>query len=65
MTWPNYPATTEHWDTNICHTWYNVGYGQGNVPGAGPGPTTSIWDGDNPPPNDAIHPCPPFAWMCP
>jgi hypothetical protein len=64
MTWPNYPATTVHWDTNICHTWYNVGYGQGNVAGAGPGPTTSIWDGDNPPPNDAFHPCPPLSWMC-
>jgi hypothetical protein len=62
-TWPNYPATTVNWDSNICHTWYYVGYGLGNVPGADSGPST-IWDGDNPPPNDAIHPCSPLSWMC-
>ena len=63
MTWPNYPATTFSWDANICHTWYNVGYGLGNVPVAGGGPST-IWDGDNPPPNDARHPCSALSWMC-
>ena len=52
------------WDWNVCHTWYPTNYGQGNVTMAGR--PTSIWDGDNPPP-DAIAPrvCAPIAFMCP
>jgi hypothetical protein len=52
------------WDWNVCHTWYSTNYGQGNITMAGR--PTSIWDGDNPPP-DAITPrvCPPIAFMCP
>src|ERR1035441_5443726 len=52
MTWPNYPATTLNWDSNICHTWYNVGYGLGNVPVAG-GRPSPLWAGGKPPPNNA------------
>jgi hypothetical protein len=36
---------------NVCHTWYFVAYGQGNVAnnyGAPPG-VPNVWDGDNPP----------------
>ncbi len=42
------PPTGNHvtnpvvWDTNICHTYYYVYFGQGNV-------AQNIWDGDNPP----------------
>jgi hypothetical protein len=25
------PGGTVVWDMNVCHTWYYVGYGQGNV----------------------------------
>jgi hypothetical protein len=43
------PPTGNHvtnpviWDNNICHTYYYVYFGQGNV-------AQNIWDGDNPPP---------------
>ena len=36
------------WDMSVCHTWYAVHYGQGNVPYAD-GRPSYIWDGDNPP----------------
>ncbi|MDT5104613.1 MAG: hypothetical protein QOI25_2126, partial [Mycobacterium sp.] len=50
-----------NWDMNVCHTWWYVNWGFGNI---NPG----IWDGDNPPPPpEALEPrqCPPFAFMCP
>jgi hypothetical protein len=52
------------WDWSVCHTWYPANYGYGNV--TMQGRPTSIWDGDNPPP-EAITPrqCPPIAFMCP
>ena len=43
------PPTGNHvtnpviWDNNICHTYYYVYFGQGNV-------AQNIWDGENPPP---------------
>ncbi len=43
------PPTGNHvtnpvvWNNNICHTYYYVYFGQGNV-------AQNIWDGDNPPP---------------
>lgn len=43
------PPTGNHvtnpviWDNNICHTYYYVYFGQGNV-------AQNIWDGDDPPP---------------
>ena len=45
------PGTDVVWDVNVCHTWYYVAYGQGNVAndyGAPPG-VPNVWDGDNPP----------------
>lgn len=51
------PSTGNHvtnpviWDNNICHTYYYVYFGQGNV-------AQNIWDGDNPP---APPPPPPPA----
>jgi hypothetical protein len=43
------------WDMNVCHTWYRVDYGYGNVPriienGTSTLRGSSAWDGDNPPP---------------
>ena len=40
------------WDTSICHTYYRVDMGQGNV-------AKEIWDGDNPP-GPAPPPPPPL-----
>ena len=71
---PNDPATpmlsdiTYSWDMNVCHTWYKVDYGYGNVPKVFNGQTSlggsSVWDGDNPPgPNPTGFNCSPF-W-CP
>lgn len=43
------PPTGNHvtnpvvWDNSICHTYYYVYFGQGNV-------AQNIWDGDDPPP---------------
>jgi hypothetical protein len=45
---PNGPGPGTLWDWNVCHTFYFVGYGQGNVP-ASYGEASSIWEGDNPP----------------
>jgi len=52
------------WDWSVCHTWWPANYGYGNV--TMQGRPTSIWDGDNPPP-EAVTPrqCPPIAFMCP
>jgi hypothetical protein len=43
------PPTGNHitnqlrWDNNVCHTYYYVNFGTGNV-------ASNIWDGPNPPP---------------
>lgn len=49
MEWPTGPWGQVDWDMNVCHTWYVVGIGQGNVPERSGGPS-NIWDGDGPPP---------------
>jgi hypothetical protein len=61
---PYAPNAFVDWDWNVCHTWYPTNYGMGNV--TSQGRPTSIWDGDNPPP-EAIAPrvCPPISFMCP
>jgi hypothetical protein len=44
------------WDTNVCHTYYIVYHGQGNV-------AQNIWDGPNPPgppPGLGFQPPPPI-----
>lgn len=42
---PGSPGANVDWDWNVCHTWWVVAWGQGNVGG----PDRSIWDGDTPP----------------
>ena len=37
------------WDWNVCHTYYWVKSGQGNVPYRGSLRVSNLWDGDNPP----------------
>jgi hypothetical protein len=37
------PNRDVNWDMNVCHTWYWVADGEGNV-------SPQVWDGDNPPP---------------
>jgi hypothetical protein len=45
------------WDMNICHTWYYVDYGKGNVQSQlPPPPESNVWDGPNPPPSDRCYP---------
>jgi hypothetical protein len=41
------------WDNSVCHTYYVVDWGQGNV-------AQNIWDGPDPP--AAIPPSPPPPW---
>lgn len=36
------------WDMNVCHTWYAVAYGQGNVSRTDGG-GSSVWEGPDPP----------------
>ena len=45
------PGTAFSWDMNICHTWYWVKGGQGNVPNEGSLRFSNVWDGETPPPN--------------
>ena len=53
------PATGNHvtdplnWDWNVCHTYYFLWPGMGNV-------SSLIWDGENPPPK----PAPPMGVYC-
>lgn len=56
------PAWGLVWDMSVCHSYYKVGYGQGNVDnsvGYPPG-SPNIWDGDNPPPPN-VMPCAPYC----
>jgi hypothetical protein len=47
------PNRDVNWDMNVCHTWYWVNEGEGNV-------SDVVWDGDNPPPPpNAPAPLPP------
>jgi hypothetical protein len=52
------PGTAVQWNMKICHTWYSVNAGMGNVTG-------DVWDGDDPPPA-ALKPrrCP-ISFLCP
>jgi hypothetical protein len=45
------PGTAFNWDMYICHTWYWVKGGQGNVPFKGRLSSSNVWDGETPPPN--------------
>jgi hypothetical protein len=49
MVYPSGPGPAYSWDTNICHTWFWVKSGMGNVPYKGQLPST-LWDGEVPPP---------------
>jgi hypothetical protein len=52
------PGDGVDWDMNVCHTWWGVNWGTGNV---APG----VWDGPDPPPLNATQkpPCG-FPFMC-
>jgi hypothetical protein len=45
---PGGPPMPVNWDPNICHTFWHVGTGAGNVGGAGD-LHRNLWDGPNPP----------------
>jgi hypothetical protein len=54
--WTITPTTKEHfvWDMSVCHTWYLVADGWGNVPWIAPNgqqtlASSDVWDGPNPP----------------
>jgi hypothetical protein len=42
---PGEPGLTVVWDMNVCHTWYRVDYGKGNVANnyGGPPGSPNIW----------------------
>ncbi|BBX34595.1 hypothetical protein MMAG44476_23769 [Mycolicibacterium mageritense DSM 44476 = CIP 104973] len=45
------------WDMNVCHTFWFVDYGKGNVArNYPPPPESNVWDGDNPPPSTRCFP---------
>jgi hypothetical protein len=62
MEWPTGPWNQVVWDMSVCHTWYAVGYAQGNVP-MKTGSPSDVWDGDNPPPPNP--PLPPWIGLFP
>jgi len=52
------PGTGVSWDAGLCHIWYGVYWGHGNV---APG----IWEGPEPPPPEALKkPWCGFPFMC-
>jgi hypothetical protein len=52
------PNRDVNWDMSVCHTWYWVADGDGNV-------SPQVWDGDNPPPPAAPPPPAPPAPLPP
>lgn len=57
MSFPPGPGRDMVWDMSICHTFYFVDYGKGNVPSSIPGPPGPwVWDGENPPPSNRCYP---------
>ena len=59
---PPGPGASSRWDMNVCHTWYYVGPGQGNVPyehldGTVSAEGSNVWDGPNPPPGSVRTVC--------
>lgn len=59
MNRPKGPGDQYLWDMSVCHTFYLVSYGLGNVPNKY-GEPSIVWDGDNPPP-PAYQGCPPIC----
>jgi hypothetical protein len=49
---PASPGPDTQWDWSVCHTFWLVTWGNGNVPG----PDQTLWDGIGPPPPDAPPP---------
>jgi hypothetical protein len=49
------PDSAIKWDMTVCHNWYRVQWGQGNV-------SQSVWEGENGPPPKASGPVPPL-WV--
>jgi len=45
------PGTSYTWDMTVCHTWFWVRSGMGNVPLKGSPGFGNVWDGETPPPN--------------
>src|ERR1700744_2258825 len=66
MDWPSGPWNSVDWDMNVCHTWYVVGYGLGNVPQRS-GVPSYIWDGEGAPapPSCAVPDVPPCGMSVP
>ena len=57
MAFPPGPGRDMVWDMNICHTFWFVDFGKGNVARTSPGPPDPwVWDGANPPPSDRCYP---------
>jgi len=52
------PYQGVQWDMGVCHTWYRVAPGAGNVP-EGPRNQSDVWEGSNPPPPAPPPPPPP------
>jgi hypothetical protein len=47
-----------NWDKGVCHTWYGVVWGHGNV-------SPGVWEGSGPPPPEATQkPWCGFPFMC-
>ena len=50
MNAPTGPGADKVWDFNVCHTWYFVRGGFGNVALRDGGISSNTFDGENPPP---------------
>lgn len=57
------PYQGVQWDMSVCHTWYRVAPGAGNVP-EGPNNQSDVWEGPNPPPPAPPPPPPPPPQPC-
>ncbi|PXW99578.1 hypothetical protein [Mycolicibacterium moriokaense] len=53
MNFPTGPGNLKVWDMSVCHTWYFVRSGFGNVQVSG-GIRSDVWDGENPPDGSLI-----------
>lgn len=53
---PTGPGAGTVWDMNVCHTWWWVKYGFGNVQTDSGWVNSILFDGENPPPG-AVRDC--------
>ena len=54
MFYPTGPGADKTWDFDVCHTWYFVKSGFGNVALVKGGVASNVFEGEDPPPGSLV-----------